>query len=336
MDSPNFENLLIDQSRNRDAYAPAADVFFWAIDTGQLSVGDGTTWYTIYSPDRATGHPQVAVPGRVQAVIDDVATTDEFGTGGSTVVKLDPAKEYAPASPWRVKRGVVLDFNGATIRPTTDTDLLYLYPDATLRNVRVDVRDVDYSSTVLTIDTAFDGPYGPVVNKATVDGGRIVGSPGSGTAIRLRAGANGNIAHPELEVNLQGFDTGIDVYAAQGSSTYINAVRFEGVLMNYRLGIDQRGAGKTNGNRFRIFAQPLEGHTETLWRLDGTAEYNLLCGEIWDKQLYGELVWYIAPDTGGYNLLHSTLPFLDDGDVSNRSEDTNVMSSPYRRQTDTV
>lgn len=315
--------IEIGRAADRDSFEPTEGRLFWAADTDTMYLGDGDRWANLSDRQRQDHDKgMVAPPGSVQQRIDAAASGSAYSEGVNTVVKLQTNTEYNPSTPWSVRRGVILDFNGATVRPSDDSDVIYMYPGTELRQPRIDLRGIDFTSNAITINTAFDGAYGLVVNKATIRGGQIIASPGEGTGIRLLETTGDDIVNPQLYANVQGFDTAIELYTGSPSS-FINATVFEGSLTNYRVGIRHHGRGTASGNYYHLRTQPFAGTTEMLWLLESDARYNVLEGQIWDPNVYSGPIWKISESAGGYNSLFNYLAFLEDRHIENNSERTN-------------
>lgn len=330
---PSDRKVAIESESNRDEFEPRESRLFWAIDTGTMYLGDGEHWNDVSSrPAQSSDGTLYAPPGEVQSKINEAENTSNVSEGVYTIVSLRSNTMYDPDRTWKVKRGVILDFSGATVRPSTDRDVMHLYPDAQLVRPRIDLRDIEFSSNVITLDTAYDGHYGLVVNKTGIRDGHIIASPGQGTAIQIRETKGGSVVNPEFEMNIQGFDKTIDIYAEKESS-FINSVSFQGSIANYRVGIHQRGKGKSNGNLYQLHTQPFDPVTETLWKLDGNTRYNILEGQIWDPSMYSDYVWKISESSGGYNCLFNRLAFLDHEHIKNDSEPTNGLVNMWRLTT---
>lgn len=227
-------------------------------------------------PTGGSGPITTAAPGEVQAAIDDLA-----GTGGT--VQLDPGEDYGsdPDLPYQVRKDVWLDYAGTIIDLSQDTDILHVHPGGKVVNPTHNLRSVAYSSTVITLDTAFNGAYKSWHN-TLVDGGKTYGNGGEGTGIYLHNSAT-SMVFTRVFHDINGIDKALDVHS-EGS--FINSNQVGGIFHNYRIAVHERGTGTVEANLWGPqHWQPNSTYAEH-GRVTDTGNYNLCWGWFWDSNNY--------------------------------------------------
>lgn len=338
----NFKHLdrdveIRDLEANLATYTPKDGALFRATDTGNVYLADGTEW-TQHNPptptqpsttDTANG-TLVAAPGNVQSVIDQAATTQDFGNGVHQTVQLQSGTVYTPGTTWNVKRGVILDFNGAKVTPTHANDVLHLWPEAELQRPFIDLRETNFSATAITLDGQFDGQYsGP--NHARIEDLRLLASPGQGTGIQLRDPGTQNVSDNYISGHIQGFDTSIHLTATGGQQAFVNSNHFDVKVMNFRVGIKQEAVNgaAANGNVFRVNTQPLSGTTNWLWDIGSNVGFNVCYASPWDAHMYqNQTVWRIRSGATGQNTLVDHYRVLGADNIVNHADGSNTLSHP--------
>lgn len=322
----NFEQIdtdveVRDTDSNKDDYVPKEGALYRATDTGNVFLGDGSSWSLLNPPTSSSGGDSHGVIkadiGEVQAKIDSAASDATYGSGVYQTVKLRSGTVYRPAETWDLKRGVILDFNGARLEPDGDFDVIHQWPESGLIEPYIDVRPRSYSSVIVTLDGRFDGKYsGP--NRAWIRDMRLLASPGDGTGIMLHDSTEQNVSDTYITGSIQGFDTCIELLATGGDAAFVNSNHMQVKLMNYRVGIAQEAVSRAavNGNYFDINTQPLGGTSEWLWDLGQEAGYNVMEAMPWDNRMYeNRTLWRLRSDVGPNNTFVDRFGVMNDGNV---------------------
>lgn len=328
----NFKQLetdveIRDADGNKGQYEPKDGALFRATDTGDVYLGDGSNWVK-HNPPSSTSSTSggdanviVAQQGEVQNAIDQATTSKDFSNGRYQKVRLESGKIYRPSSTWNVKRGVVLDFNGARVEPGSDTDIIHLHPETGLIRPYIDCRGTGYTSTVITLDGSFDGQYsGP--NRSWIENMRVINAPGKGVGLLMHDSNGSNVSDVEVSGLIQGFDRAIDMRATGGSSAFVNANHFDVKLMNYRIGVRMRAVSDAavNGNTFEVNTQPLSGTSEWLWDVGSDVGFNTFHAEPWDKKMYSNTtVWIVRSGAQGMNTFIDRFGILNSNNVVDNS-----------------
>jgi len=306
----------------------------------------------------------VAVPGDVQSAID--AATEN----GGGIVRLDSTNRYdQPASPWVVREGVTLDFDGAFLRGTGDRheiDLIHVHPGARVHGPRIDLYDEGqgYSQTnryrgrVFSLDTRFASPY--FADGTAIRNGNILAVGGTGTACYLGVNTEGPgsaISHLDLQFDVgtpAGSDAEMSVGTAlhldttgAGNDGWINGVHVGGHWRYPRTGVLQTGVkGKYNQqvlNRFDVQIQPGE-NANAFWQIKHPtwARLNRWWGAIWDVGSF-DYAWkidsqYQDPDQSWRGCKRNAVnsPDLRAEYVRNRSPNTHYVTRTDSWQTTKV
>lgn len=328
----NFEQLdtdveIRDADANKSEYEPKDGALFRATDTGDVYLGDGSNWVEHNPPVESTGGTTndgsvVATPGDVQSAINDAATNKKFGNGKRGVVKLQTDTVYRPSSPWRLKRGVILDFNGARVEPDTDTDVIHQYPETDLIRPQIDVRHLNYSSRVITLDGRFDGKYaGP--NHSRIEAARIYASPGQGVGLRMHSDSHDhNVGDCYISGLFQGFDRAIEMEATSNGSAWVNSNHFDVKLMNFSTGVFQRATSNAacNGNYFNVNTQGFKGTSDWMWDVGNEVAFNNFHCDPWDVHFFSnETIVRFRNGAGGMNQFIDRFGHLSSGNIVNNS-----------------
>lgn len=329
----NFENLdtdveIRDVASNRGQYQPKQGALFRAIDTGNVYIGDGSNWNKRNPPadsttsSTANSGALIAAPGNVQSVIDAAATTKDFGNGTRHVVRLQSNTVYEPSNTWELKRGVILDCNGARIEPSGDIDVIHQWPETDLIRPQIDVRGLSYSSNVVTLDGTFDGRYaGP--NHSRIEAARIYADPGEGVGLRMHSTSNStNVGDCYISGLFQGFDRAIEMVATASDSAWVNSNHFDVKLMNFATGVYQNAVSgaAVNGNYFDVNTQGHSGTTNWLWDVGNEVAFNYFEADPWDLHFYSnETMVRFQSGAGGMNQFVDRFGHLGSGNIVNSS-----------------
>ena len=102
-----------DQSASRTSYEPKQGAKFLATDTGDVFLGDGSSWQLIgtLSTGEGGGAVPIARPGELQETIERFANSDGWPQSERTHIHLEAGRRYQPQSTIEVGRGVALHFN---------------------------------------------------------------------------------------------------------------------------------------------------------------------------------------------------------------------------------
>lgn len=332
----NFEKLdtdveIRDENANRGQYEPKDGALFRATDTGDVYLGDGSNWVEHNPPSESTGGggsgtvsdgATVAGRGEVQSAIDNVATNKDFGNGTRGVVRLKANTVYRPSETWKLKRGVVLDCTGARIEPDADIDVIHQYPETDLIRPQIDVRHLNYSSRVITLDGRFDGRYaGP--NHSRIEAARVYASPGQGVGIRMHSDRGSrNVGDCYISGLWQGFDRAIEMVATSNSSAWVNSNHFDVKLMNFDTGVFQRAASGAacNGNYFDVNTQGHQGTSNWIWDVGNEVAFNNFHCDPWDVHFYSnETIVRFQNGAGGMNQFVDRYGHLSNSNIVNNS-----------------
>lgn len=329
----NFEKLdkdveIRDTDANKGQYEPKDGALFRATDTGDVYIGDGSSWTKRNPPSEASNSGSfsdgstVAGPGEVQSAIDNASNNKDFGNGTRDVVRLKSNTVYEPSSTWKLKRGVILDFNGARVEPASDIDVIHQYPETDLIRPQIDVRDLNYSSRVITFDGQFDGRYsGP--NHSRIVDARVYAKPGDGVGIRMHSDhGKRNVGDCYISGLFQGFDRAIEMVADSDSSAWVNSNHFDVKLMNFATGVFQRASSGAacNGNHFDVNTQGHSGTSKWMWDVGNEVAFNNFHCDPWDIHFFSnETVVRFQSGAGGLNQFVDRFGHLSDSNIVNNS-----------------
>jgi hypothetical protein len=266
-----------DVADNRGEYEPKQGSKFLATDSGRVHVGDGDEWQRVGTlvDEEAIRSPadgaEVARPGEIQSVINSLATDTEFAQVPTQTVRLLSGRTYEIEDTVEVKPNIRLECNGARIVPTGNFNLFELHRGTQLVSPFCDTRDVNWNATQVVI-----GPEGVnkigTPNRAWVRDAYLLGTDGEGIGLQFRGG-DSPCSMQQATGSISGFDRAIDIYAAgedtDESGAWANGNRFYGEIEDFRVGISMRSEGAAvDGNFIRVQAQPSDGVSEWLWKMD--------------------------------------------------------------------
>lgn len=314
-----------DTEANRAEYTPVEGAKFLATDTGSVYVGDGTDW-TIAGSISGSPGAVMAAPGEVQSVIDQYSGEDEWGTQPLRTVSLVSGATYETTETWRVKPGMRLECNGALIRPQGDFSALVLGRDATVREPRINVVDVDAYSSACIVMTGENGKLG-TPNSARIEECHLYNNQTTGVGLRF-LGANEPVSMQRASGIINNFDRGVE-FRAEGSGSqnldgWCNGNRFDGNINGARIPIylHSVNGSPVSGNTVRGQVQ-CSDTTEWVVRQEDAPDETNLRGNtyflhIWDEQSVSNgfesssdrtpsraPIWYIGSGQQEYNSMRS-------------------------------
>lgn len=226
----NFENLNVDvevrdSDSNRRNYSPDSNAKFLATDTGNVYIGNGSSWNLLGNIGSNGGGASLVQPGNVQSALDAAAGTPGGG------VYLDPTKTYVqPTTPWEVKENVTLYFNGAWMvgeGSRNNTDCIHIHPGGRVLNPRIDLTgDLNaygpgnlYRGAVFKLDTQY-GKY--FAHGTEIRGGQVYAEGGGGTALHMEVSQNRTwITHNRFELSISK-PPGVPTESSIGTALYTN------------------------------------------------------------------------------------------------------------------
>lgn len=259
----------------------------------------------------------VAASGEVQSTIDEASTSKKWGNGVYSKVTLKTGEVYKPNGTWELKRGVLLDFNGAKVVPSGNHDIIHMHPETRLIRPFIDVRGTSFDASAIVLDTKYGKYGGP--NRAAIEDAHLLADPRQGTAIKLHESTGDNIGYTYASGFTQGFDTGILLRASANSSSWVNSNHFKMALSSYITCVKHRGVSgaAVNGNYFDLIAQPYKQTSKFLWDLGGEASFNTMIADVWDKQKYtnGKFIKF---NGGGENTLIDRFGYTSSGDAQGK------------------
>jgi hypothetical protein len=353
----NFNKLdrhveIRDLRTNLDTYDPKQGSKFLATDTGDVFLGDGSQWDQIgtvapadTSTDTTSGGEVndgsvVAADGEVQAVMDEYATGDDWGPQAMQTVKLASGTSYNPSDTWVVPSGIRLDCNGAVIEPSGDFNVIELERSTEVHEPRINVSDVNFSSTCITVTTQNTGKAG-TPNPAHVYDCHLFNNAQEGVGLQFRGGSS-PCSMQRANGKIHNFDRGLEFRAAgsdtSGQGDWSNGNRFSGNINGSRIPIYlvSEGGAAVGGNTVRAQVQNSE-QTEWMIRQEDAADGTKIRGNTfivfpWDTfQITNEFtsssnrsperspVWYIGTGQQEYNALWDTSNSYSNEYVINRS-----------------
>ena len=226
------------------------------------AVGDGTTNDTTV----------------IQAAIDAVNLV--AGSSGQKIILDGNGLNYSVSS-ISVKQGVILK-NVRLLPSSASATIVKLQPGGEFHGI-IDVTGVTFSGKALSLDTDdWALPYDNLPGKntrATVD---LYGTAAQGTALYLHDNSTTKyIAFVDITCTINGFSTGIDVFAENVGGGFVNGNTIRGVIRASTTMITTRGAGAPGGNLFYMTLQPVNGQSARGWYIQ-TGGSNILEGFIWD------------------------------------------------------
>lgn len=294
-----------DKGSNKGSYEPKDGAKFLATDTGNVFLGDGSSWNQIGSVSTSAEASTTAAPGQVQNQIDSAAKDGILSAGECpNVVRLTPGVEYSPSSTWVVKPGVVLDCQGALIRTNDDIDIIHVHPNAGVNNPYIDQRGMTgWDSAMIKMDTKFGRywgsgrPYGlrnVHLNSDAADQSHVNNQIG----IHLHDSVNSpnGVTKVFCDGFIRGMNESIRLEASGGSSSWTNANRFNMDIWAFEQAITHRAVSgaAVNGNYFDVTFQPHKGTSQWAWSLGTDASYNTMKARCWEKSRFANgTVWEI-------------------------------------------
>jgi hypothetical protein len=353
----NFNKLdrdveIRDQRTNRENYSPTEGAKFLATDTGDVYIGDGSSWNQIgtVSPADTSGSTTasgevsdgtvVAADGDVQSIMNEYATGDQWGAQAMQTVKLVSGATYTPSDTWTIPAGVQLECNGAVIEPNGDFNIIELDRNAHVSEPRVNVSGVSFSSTCITV-TASDAGKAGTPNPAHVSDCRLYNDETSGVGLEFRGG-NRPASMQRASGKIVNFDRGLEFRAA-GSDTssqgdWSNGNRFEGAIQGSRIPINlvSEGGAAVSGNVVRAQVQALDG-TEWMIRQEDAQSGTNIRGNCYvvfpwdifyvdneyksssDRDPQRAPIWYIGTGQQEYNCMWDMSSRLSNEWILNRS-----------------
>lgn len=341
----NFETLdtdveIRDTDGNKGNYTPKQDALYRATDTGNVYLGDGSNWNKLNPPSESSGSTStgtvVASPGNVQSELNRFEQDSSFGYNKRHVVVLDPNQSYDDSSesfPWRIPRGVILNFNGADVYRSQDSDTIHMDPDSHLWNPRIRTTGTNYSSNVIKMATSFDGAMA-VANAPQVHNLQHVGNGGEGTTLKLLADTSTGLSDAYVTGFIHGTGTAVDLEARKG---WVNGNWFRLNMWKAETFIEMyANGGEVSGNQFDAVAQPTDGVSNWFWDLkgDNLARFNNVQANVWDARLFANsTLWHIGPNVGIRNTLVDRPGFHEpDKVVDEAGRSSNVLFNYYLNQ----
>lgn len=292
---------------------------------GAVFVDRGDSWakLPVDAPSVSTeksNNVRVAAKGNVQDKIDSVASADV--SRGKVILR--PELEY-DFTGIRVKDGVTLDYNGATVTPTTDADIHEIEPEGRVVDPTVDLTGVVFTSNVFVFNTAFAGAYRDPTLQPThsVDGGLTIGDDNDETVFYLRETQGVQLSYLEVRHRSVNCYDSIDIHADDPGSI-VNGNKFYGSHTRvHGTGVHTRGTNIIQQNQFYVTVNPdvNNGSDGPAWHLE-LGDDNLYQGAIFDPGVWND-AWRIESGGGSDNTILTNTQSVHGNVTDNKGDASN-------------
>lgn len=271
---------------------------------------------------------ETPMPGDVQSAIDSVAGE------GRGKVELRAKATYDPSSPWTIKEGVTLDYNGSEVVLSSDIDVHHFEYGGRVVDPQVDLTGVTYTSSVFVLepDSTHWHPGYDIIS-----GGKTTGTLGEGTCLYCHPiGDDAAIGLMDFSHHVEGIGTGIDIHvdAEVGAThSWVNGNTFDVTIYHAETAVHLR---KDNGspsapsdNEFAGEIQAAADGSDRGWYIEQGAK-NVYSGTIWDADRYDTAAVEWASGSEGANVYRTTTdPFVTDHAIHDSGDDTDGFVFEY-------
>ncbi len=238
-------------------------------------------------------------------------------------VRLVSGNKYSPDRTWQVKPGVILDFNGAILKPAHAGDVIHQFPRSKLIRPFIDSRKTPFKdAAMIRQDTGLNNGNATGQNACQIfdcrliDATRQTGTIGLHVIDSAAKGMGGGATVSGLITNL---DRSVVLQADSDHRAFVNTYLCQLKITNYLVGVEHLpGAGATNGHYFVIDTQPCNNkgyRSQWLWKLNGGCRFNTMVAMVWDSRMYedGTVMWIDKVGHSNYNnCLVDTFQFTGD------------------------
>lgn len=245
----------------------------------------------------------IAAPGNVQTALN---------TNAGGLVRLQPGTTYTPSSRWHIPPETYLDFNGATVAPSTDHDIIIFDRQTVVKRANIDTTGITFNSSAFVIDTGHPDiesspdPF-PNYEFTRVEGGTYRGSNGNGTVLDYIADPRYMGGHRSW-IDADGGQTFCRIYCFYDgvNNNWANSIGGLGNVSGFNVYILMEGGG---GNRGHQFDLDLSSGGNVFWRTNrpategGAMNRCIARANVTDYPFTNIVDW---EEAGGFSILDET------------------------------